>query len=298
MLDFLVSAGRKAKNSIANRRKKRLVRMVERVIASGEPSRPLDCEELFGRLQNTYAPLPEYGYDAISSWNRASERVGEIISLLEPESSGERALEVGCGDGMVGRLLQVYGYEVVIVDIEDWRDARARSVPFTRASVCSGLPFADESFDFVYSYNSFEHFSSPENAFSEIMRVCRPSGHVYLSFGPLYSSPWGLHAYRTLLMPYPQFLFSERFLEEKLEVLGISDLGRTSTELQHVNRWKVREFESLWNKPGLEVVRQVNRLNEKHLDVILDHPRAFRGRGLSYEDVVTYGLSVLLTRTE
>lgn len=40
------------------------------------------------------------------------------------------------------------------------------------------LPFADESFDLVVSYNTFEHIEDPAFTAAELLRVLRPGGYV------------------------------------------------------------------------------------------------------------------------
>ena len=71
----------------------------------------------------------------------------------------------------------------------------------------ANMQFEDETFDFVFSYDAFEHFASPENVLLEAIRVVRKRGYIYLEFGPLYYSPYGEHAYRSITVPYCQFLF-------------------------------------------------------------------------------------------
>ena len=49
---------------------------------------------------------------------------------------------------------------------------------------------------------------------------------------------------------------------------------------------------------GLVSFRSDVAFLRKHLDVIVEYPEAFQGQGLTYADVVTYALSVLLLRLE
>jgi len=52
------------------------------------------------------------------------------------------------------------------------------------------LSFASNSFDFVYSFEVFEHISNPDAALEEIVRVLRPGGVACISF-QLYTGPFG-----------------------------------------------------------------------------------------------------------
>jgi SAM-dependent methyltransferase len=47
-------------------------------------------------------------------------------------------------------------------------------------STGESLPFADESFDIVYSANVLEHTENPEKVLQEAMRVLRPGGLLYM----------------------------------------------------------------------------------------------------------------------
>ena len=55
----------------------------------------------------------------------------------------------------------------------------------------------------------FRAFRRPGRAVDEAWRVLRPGGHLYLLFGPVYTSPFGLHAYRQIPVPYCHYLFAD-----------------------------------------------------------------------------------------
>jgi ubiquinone/menaquinone biosynthesis C-methylase UbiE len=278
----------------AMQRMKDKVRAILAAEGSPDTSRSEHC---FDKLQAAYEPLPEYGYDVRSLWRRAAERSVTLLALPEMDKPGKRILEVGAGDGTLGVLLNAFGHSTTLVDQEDWRCDMAKGVQFQQADCSLALPFPDGHFDLVYSYNSFEHFPEPQLTMSEMTRVARPGASLYVEFGPLFASPWGLHAYRSLKMPYPQFLFSEDFIKAKLNEIGIWDLGRKRTELQYLNRWKVKEFSRLWKDSRLTVDSEKIGIHEGNLDLVLEHPSAFRGRQLTIEDLISANMSVTLRRT-
>jgi hypothetical protein len=148
----------------------------------------------------------------------------------------------------------------------------------------------------LVSYNTFEHLENPAVAFSEILRVCKIGALIYLEFGPLYASPWGLHAYRTICMPYPQFLFSKGFIEKKLYELGIHDLGARRENLQRLNEWRINQFTDLWAKSNCEIISSYFLNDTSHLEIIKRFPSAFSGKSLIFEDVTTQAISVLLRK--
>lgn len=260
------------------------------ILCDPAPPETNDAERDFDRLQAEFPPLPEYGYDDVSLARRAAERLADVFANLPPSDGALTYLEVGAGDGTLGAMLAAVGHSVVLCDLQDWRKPAARNLCFDEADCCAGLPYENETFDLVTSFNSFEHMADPAAAFAEIVRVTRPGGVIHLDFGPLYGSPWGLHAYRSLLMPYPQYLFSNDFIRTKLRELGISDLGSDRTELQFVNGWHPRQYEAVWASHGLELVAEYTHSVQSYWHLVKRYPACFRGRHLTYDDITTANL--------
>jgi len=269
--------------------------LIQRIVSKTQPPQTSKPEKDFQKLLRLVKKIPQYSYSPDATWRRGLRRAVRLIQINHrvPQS---RVLEVGCGDGMTAVLLHSYGYEVYGVDMEDWRDPRASHIPFYQSKVEEGLPFEADSFDFIYSYNTFEHLTDPRVALSELIRVCRPGGKIYLDFGPLYASAWGLHVYRTLPIPYAQFLFSEPFLKAKLQERGIIDLGRERSELQPLNRWRLRQFRELFETSSCAIRFWQILWNSRWLSVVWRYPEAFQGRGLTFDDLVSMTIRVLLEK--
>ncbi len=276
----------------------RRLKAVGRILAAPGLRDTQRAEANAAQLQARRYPRTAYEYDPESIERRAVARAAELLRAGGLSAPGGRVLEVGAGDGMVGERLAAAGHHCELVDVEDWRDARAQRLPFRLADICRRLPFGAGEFDLVYSFNAFEHMADPAAAFGEILRVLKPGGHVYLSFNPLFCSPWGLHAYHTLNMPYPQFLFSEPFLGRLLAGHGIVDLGKARTELQPLNRWKPEQFRALWRSRECQIVSESVVREFVGVPVILGYPESFRGLGLTVDDVTISGLAVLVRKRE
>ena len=116
----------------------------------------------------------------------------------------------------------------------------------------ANLEFANESFDFVFSFDAFEHFKEPESVLKEAVRVLRKGGYIYLFFGPLYMSPMGLHAYRSITVPYCQFFFPKELLEEYADTNGLDAIN-----FSQINYWALEDYRNLWKKYSniLEIIR-------------------------------------------
>ena len=271
-------------------------RRIEPILADSTPPSAYDSDKIFNALMQERPPRRAYRYDAHSLKQRGQDRAERLLQLLpSPPAS---ALEIGCGDGMTGVALAAHGIQVQLVDLDDWRDERSRSLPFSQADVCEDSPLQLEGapFDMVYSYNTFEHLPDPAIAFDKAVRLSGSGGYIYLKFGPLYSSAWGLHAYRTMPIPYAQFIFSRAFIAEKLTQLGIEDLGTDRETLQYLNEWRLAAYRSLWAQEDYVVLHERTRPDPGELDIVERYPKAFTGRGLTFEDLITKNVEVLIRK--
>jgi SAM-dependent methyltransferase len=94
---------------------------------------------------------------------------------------GAVALDAGCG--RTTRLRNYRDRIVRLVGVDADEDA-GRANPyldeFVLADLDDALPFADDSFDLVYTNFVVEHLEHPEHTFAEWRRVLRPGGHLVL----------------------------------------------------------------------------------------------------------------------
>ena len=271
-------------------------RVVERILAKKQPLKPYEDEALYEQLIKLYSSPTGYRYDPYSLWQRAFYRANKLLKKSMLQLTDGLFLDAACGDGMLGVAFDSYGYEVVLSDKEDWRDERAKHFEFIESDICNISKYKKRDFDLIVSYNAFEHLEAPDVAFLELLRICKPGGHIYLEFGPLYASPRGMHIYRTIPIPYCQFLFSEEYLDKKLDRLGIFDLGKELQTRQYLNKWRVNDFENLWKSDCVNVIEMKLSQRYEFLDVIMKYPYAFQGRGLTLKDVTTQSISVLLEK--
>lgn len=274
----------------------RLVKSINAILASTARPNTLNAENDFERLQAAYAPIPDYGYDNINVSRRASQRMAEVLRFVAPGDQQIALLDVATGDGVLGALFDATGFDVSLCDQRDWRRPTAHALTFSKADCCIELPYPSATFDIVTSFNGVEHFPDPAAAFAEIIRVTKSGGLIYLDFGPLYCSPWGLHAYRALRMPYPQFLFSPEFIDEKLREIGINDLGETRSELQYVNQWKISQYKKLWSNHKVENIDSYYVKIDSFANLVIKYPDCFTGRSMTYEDLIYSNIRVVFSK--
>ena len=106
-----------------------------------------------------------------------------------------RALEIGCGPGRLIKPMSRYFGEIHGVDVSDQMIAMARErlhdVPHAHVHATDGASlsqFADESFDFIYSYAVFQHIPSRDVVLEycrEAHRVMKPGAVLRAQFNGL-----------------------------------------------------------------------------------------------------------------
>ena len=104
-------------------------------------------------------------------------------ALLDATRPGESLLELGCGTGVFSGILAKNGRRTTLLDfspksVEFCREVFAQAhLPgdFVQADVCRTFPFADGSFDCVWSSGLLEHFTDEQLSFilKESARVSR-----------------------------------------------------------------------------------------------------------------------------
>ena len=99
------------------------------------------------------------------------------VNLLKPE---DKILEIGCGIGTIVNQLSTQGYNIIGTDIsneaiayglEKYGEINLQVQPAEK------LPFANESFDIVLSFDLFEHIAEINKHVSEVCRVLCPGGY-------------------------------------------------------------------------------------------------------------------------
>jgi SAM-dependent methyltransferase len=102
-----------------------------------------------------------------------------FLELLPPP--GQRALDLGCGEGRMGRLLRPRGYRVTGVDASPAMVRLAVTHQSPEPAVvgdAARLPFRDGSFDLVVAYMCLHDIDATPAAVGEIARVLAPWGRL------------------------------------------------------------------------------------------------------------------------
>lgn len=239
-------------------RERFLIRDFARASAAG----PLGIDVLLALHEEHPVRPRDYGRTPDDYLARGEERLRDVRRFVAPPA---RVLEIGAGDGMASRAMQLAGYDATITDIVvDELDPRVRptGVTVVRGDATT-LAFADESFDCVFSYNAFEHLPDPAATFGEMRRVLRPGGVGFVSFAGLGWSPEGAHLTQVTGVPYANVLFSPESIDAFRRECA------PNAWVPWINAWPIDRFRSLFRSaPDVETLEYVETRNLFHLDVL------------------------------
>ena len=102
-----------------------------------------------------------------------------LLDLLPPPAG--RTLDLGCGEGRVGRVLRSLGYLVAGLDAAPTM-VRLAATHESRQPVvladAAALPFRDETFDLVVAYMSLHDFDAMPAAVADSARILKRTGRL------------------------------------------------------------------------------------------------------------------------
>jgi len=106
------------------------------------------------------------------------QAVANKLSVFPPG----RVLDAGTGKGELARKLATLGHKVSACDgLPEsewaWRD----SISYRQCDLNVGLPYGDESFEYVVACEVIEHVENPFAFCRELKRITRRGGKVYIS---------------------------------------------------------------------------------------------------------------------
>jgi SAM-dependent methyltransferase len=133
-------------------------------------------------------------------------------ALVPP--AGRRTLDIGCGEGRVGRVLAAEGHRLAGIDSSPTLAGLAREAGGYEELVCGDatkLPWEAESFDLAVAFMSLHDMDDVTGAVAEAARVLEAGGSLCLAIvHPLNRAPEALDDY-----------FVEHRFAEELELDGL-----------------------------------------------------------------------------
>lgn len=149
------------------------------------------------------------GHDA-AFWDMNAPAFRELLP-----APGVGAVDVGCGEGRVGRMLSELGHRVRGLDSSPTLVDAARAAEGYDEVVCgdaAALPWPSDTCDLAVAFMSLMDMSDHAAAVREIARVLLPGGRLCIALThPLNGTAEFLDDY-----------FNERVFDERVEVSGLS----------------------------------------------------------------------------
>lgn len=173
-----------------------------RRLAQRALERQLQYQEHKARL------VPEREAEIVSSMQRRSKRVRDLLQSFKPFDNDARVIEVGSGSnglifyfGARGGI----GVDPLAVSYSHLFPVWQRRAA-TIAALGECLPFADNTFDVVLCDNVVDHAESPTTIVGELIRILKPAGLLYFTVNvhhALYSVAAQIHStWRAVGVPF------------------------------------------------------------------------------------------------
>ena len=136
----------------------------------------MSARELLAVFASAYPAQP-----ATAFW-----RAIEIEALAGCDISGGLGLDLGCGDGILTKILldRIGPRHLVGIDLDPSETKAARRFPFydrVHTNSADSIPEPDETFDFVLANSVLEHIPPLEGAMDEVRRVLKPGGQFFFT---------------------------------------------------------------------------------------------------------------------
>jgi SAM-dependent methyltransferase len=202
------------------------------------------------------------------------EAAGQVLEFLTPADGsleGKVVGDVGSGDGIIdlsltikGRPAKFVGFDVRPTDVDALlRSAQAAGVANElpaelsfAASEIDRLPAPDNYFDALVSWSVFEHVSQPVRMLSEIARVLKPGGMLFLQLWPFYHSEHGGHLWPHYDGSFPHLLRGREEIETHITGRRATDPTRDGLdEFRSLNRVTVDELQRAMLAAGLRTAK-------------------------------------------
>jgi SAM-dependent methyltransferase len=155
------------------------------------------CKKIFPRVRGVIRFVDEQAYTGSFGfqWNKhdktqldsQADRRSELDFIaktgLHPQDlAGKLVLDVGCGMGRYAEVVTRWGAWVVGIDLSEAVEAAQRNMTDRNALILQAdvfsLPFAPESFDYIYSLGVLHHTPDCEQAVKKLPSLLKPGGEM------------------------------------------------------------------------------------------------------------------------
>ncbi len=189
--------------------------------------------------------------DSANGTTRSRDTFVEKTGFALAELRGKRILDAGCGMGRFAEIVAAAGAEVHAVDLSAAADAAhdnldgRGNITFYQADILN-LPFAEGTFDYIYSIGVLHHTPNTRRAFERLAPLLRPGGRIAIW---VYSTKLRLMIGSEIIRPLTSRLPKPLLLElcriakplyyvHRLPVVGLATCALLPTSLNPEPEWR------------------------------------------------------------
>ncbi len=193
----------------------------------------------------------DFGAENQFNLERIEERYERVKQIFNEEQlKNKKILEIGSGSGMLVMYLRKKGIEAFGIEPED-NSLKASEILFEKNGVEScikkgfgeKLPYSDETFDLIVSFQVLEHTQNPLKVLEECKRVLKKEGIIYFVI-PNYHSFWEGHF----------GLFWLPFLNKKMAKWYVKIFRRNTNFIDNLQFITLKKIKNWSKQLGLEIL--------------------------------------------
>lgn len=156
-----------------------------------------------------------------------AEHIHRYYSVIEKMTGTEIVLDIACGTGFGSNMLAEKASRVIGGDIDAHTIEKNKSI-WNRTNLdfqkldATQLPFEDDTFDVLVSFETIEHSTEYDAMIKEFKRVTKPGGLLFISTPNIYvNSPSGIvtnpfHTQEFTPEAFNSLIFDKKFTHYKL----------------------------------------------------------------------------------
>ena len=170
---------------------------------------------------------------------------------------GRHVLDFGCGFGyQTAALAKSSKYPCASVQGLEINPSYFTAAQRLHPGVTFIDHLSDQKYDVVISQDSMEHFCDPEARLRDMMSALRPGGHILITFGPPWYSPWGSHMHFFCKVPWLNILFPEKTIMAVRSRYRQDGARRYEDVESGLNKMSLHKFERIVRTCRLEIAQQ------------------------------------------
>lgn len=262
-------------------------------LCSKKHNQKLGWEELDSLQKQYVCPRKEMTLE--QALQLARHRIDTLLQLLPKDRKPGTVLETGAGDGLFSIVAhRQYGIQATAIDlsIRPNPELEKNEIDFKIMDV-TNMEFKDCTFDCVVSFDAFEHFMDPSKALLEMLRVTKPKGFVYLDFGPIYYSAYGLHLYKCIYVPYSQYLFDYEMMKAYVAKNNLPFIAAKT-----LNQWSLKQYDQLFQSVSAQadIIHRTIINDTRHLKLVRKYPGLFKAQTPRFQDLIHNRITLILQK--